>query len=565
MSVREHSTNEPSVVGGSGQVRDVPPQFRKVHHSKDTSNNKPFKGMEDTEIDPKAPAPSPAISYNSKHAKSVDSHLSVAQSSSRDSSGGSSNNSNDSNNSNNGNNNGNINNISINATTTTPQNTVHHLNAINNNNSSSSINNTTNTPNNSNNNIFMRRNKQVTDRRSSVPYDSNTANSPSPSHTLLSSQMALNRSLVTLQAQQRNPNSNAGPGLKQLSTPRKFMGPLTSIVPSHTNTPNNGSVLANGFEVASKPLVTTTSESDKKRLVDQFYNSVNESAPVSRSTSATELESFFKANAKKAHSPTAEKALKWMETPSHEPEAKGIKPLKSKSPINFTDEKFNNIINSGGFSFPTNSLKLIEDEELTNYLLNIDTIIEDISKDNEALFAKGKIGPDGRHHPHVPNKESLEPLSRIMRSLSSTLAEKSKLILLEEGDSQMETLEQLNALSRYLSGLSRSTNELREQLVSNREEIKSKYQSNITDSLNRLRDLSDELNNLENKLTKIKHKVNESKSIMSREMADKIDVLEYINDRFKEHSTEKRNLRFKQLNIGLAVLVVVVSVYFTYR
>lgn len=63
----------------------------------------------------------------------------------------------------------------------------------------------------------------------------------------------------------------------------------------------------------------------------------------------------------------------------------------------------------------------------------------------------------------------------------------------------------------------------------------------------------------------IKNKINDSKTVMSREMADKIELLEYVNDRFKDYSTQKRNMRFKQYNIALAVLVVVVSIYIGYR
>lgn len=409
---------------------------------------------------------------------------------------------------------------------------------------------------------FMKRGKD-SGRRKSTPFESSlslysTESTPVRSTvgggsinngngSLLSSPMSP-RQYTTHQAQQR---TISGSSRSPMTSNRKFIGALTPLVA--------GSVQSISGSDA-KAALASSSEADKKRLVDQFYNSVNESNPVSRASSSSELAQHFKSTSTNLQSPTAEKALKWIEnSSSNESDQKPFKIRTTPKIINYTEEKFNSIINNGGFTYTSNSSKLIEDQELTNYLLNIDTILEDPNKEND------NNGKSKRHDHHKQNKDLLEPLATIMKSLSLTLVEKSKLNLIDDDDDHIESLAQLNGLSKYLLDLHNSTNELLQRLILNREEIKSNYRSEIKDSLNRLSDLSAELNNLEIKLSVIKNKINDSKTVMSREMADKIELLEYVNDRFKDYSTQKRNMRFKQYNIALAVLVVVVSIYIGYR
>lgn len=183
------------------------------------------------------------------------------------------------------------------------------------------------------------------------------------------------------------------------------------------------------------------------------------------------------------------------------------------------------------------------DPELTNYLLNIDTIVKD-------LYHKESDDPQ---------LTPMLPLIRTISSINQTLNDFSDGS--KSNNNNGTTLDEINKLTQYLKHLNTSIDQLHELLILNVNKVKLKYQPEISKIVIKLNDLLLTLDNLESRLETIRSQTNSSKLTISQDLLDKVELLEHIDNKFREYSDLNRKKRFKQLNITLSILVVVLSVY----
>lgn len=324
--------------------------------------------------------------------------------------------------------------------------------------------------------------------------------------------------LSSFQAQQRT----------MLTSPVKLFPTLKTSPVYELTTPTYNSAPQSALHSHSNSAVNLSSKTDNKRLVDQFFSALNDQ-PANRSASGDGPTQT------KATTPQTEK--RGFHFGNDEDDSYDEDHHKVSNEL--TDEEFNQIVKLGGFTYKVSD-NLANDNELISYALNIDTITEDMQnahKDN------------GMH---------------LLQSMMDTLTTSIKPA--EFGAAQETgSLCELDSLSRYLDTVNTQTKELREKLTNDRETIKVKYRTEISDNLAQLNGLLKELNILETRLKQTRRNITKDKSIMSKDIIDKLDLLEYIDTKFREHSKTVKNRRFKQANIALAVFVVVVSVFFVFR
>lgn len=174
------------------------------------------------------------------------------------------------------------------------------------------------------------------------------------------------------------------------------------------------------------------------------------------------------------------------------------------------------------------------DHELTNYLLNIDTIMKDLYQqdDNNTL---------------IPFIKTIESINESLNKPDLSFENKS--------------FADLNQLIEQLNHLQQSIGQLNQLIMANSEKVKTKYKGEINKNVNKLNDLLLTLENLEHRLNKTKTIINESKKTISTDILNIIEVLEEVDYRFIEYSRETRKTRFKQLTIALSVLVLIISTY----
>ncbi|CAH6718334.1 hypothetical protein CLIB1444_01S04434 [[Candida] jaroonii] len=177
------------------------------------------------------------------------------------------------------------------------------------------------------------------------------------------------------------------------------------------------------------------------------------------------------------------------------------------------------------------------DPELTNYLLNIDTIMKDVFSNSQ-------------------EPENLSPILNTLQSVNHNLSE----IKFQQ---DVSSLEDLNHLIKNLNNFEYSIIDLQNVLLENSTKVSEKYKPEIRNIVERLNDLLLSLDNLEFRLNKTKSLVKECKDVIGDDILKTIETLEYIDSRFKEFSKQTRKTRFKQLNIALAILVVLSGIYFS--
>lgn len=199
------------------------------------------------------------------------------------------------------------------------------------------------------------------------------------------------------------------------------------------------------------------------------------------------------------------------------------KPLRDDSFYNLQFEEFDKHITT--------------DPELTNYLLNIDTIMKDVFSNSE-------------------EPETLSPMLNTLQSVNHNLSE----IKFQQ---EISSLHDLNHLIQNLNNFESSIIDLQNVLLENSTKVSEKYKPEIRNIVERLNDLLLSLDNLEFRLNKTKTLVKECKDIMGDDILKTIETLEYIDSKFKEFSKQTRKTRFKQLNIALAILVVLSGIYFS--
>lgn len=370
--------------------------------------------------------------------------------------------------------------------------------------------------------------------------------------------------MQSFQAQQRNP----------LSPMKSYTG--VPELPELSNSTASSSVNLNG-----KAFIVPTNTVDSKRLVDQFYNSINE-ATASLASSMADVSHLLKSLANVSYNNGSEKSTPQLEKSRFDFDFDDEDEVVIGSGKPLTDEEFGAIVDSGGFDFTVNT-RASEDDELTSYLLNIDCITEEMGKNGghfkNRMFVGSSLPTTANTNGRVEGVGSIQMLSQIIEALGNNLRFRDELVKsgTPKGHRSLHTLQlttsveetaslvDLNLLSKYLCTMHESTKTLQDELLRNRDAIRVKYRSEISDNVTRLNELLGDLNLLELRLNRVKTRINDDKSIMSLEMIEKLELLEFINKKFQEHAKKVKDTRFKQLNIILAILVIVLSLYFGLR
>lgn len=250
-----------------------------------------------------------------------------------------------------------------------------------------------------------------------------------------------------------------------------------------------------------------TSNLDKKRLVEQFYSAVNETQSKKSSPDYGRL-----------GAPAA--------TPHRTP------------PFDLTAESFETLVAEGGLNYVPIDDVVPGDAELTEFLLNIDSV----------AYAKD------------PEAQDLVQLAKTLNQVSSNLRVQTPTQLAETaGD---HSLAQLDQLLRYLAHLQTSTQQLFDDLHSNRDSVQLENQQAISRNVDKLDGLVDSLRALENRLETTKSQIADNKKTMLNEIMAKFEVLDYVDRKFNEHAQITRHRRFKQLNLWLAAMVLAAAIYF---
>ncbi|CUM66146.1 uncharacterized protein PRCAT00003803001 [Priceomyces carsonii] len=245
-----------------------------------------------------------------------------------------------------------------------------------------------------------------------------------------------------------------------------------------------------------------TSEKEKRRLVEQFYNSINGSTP-NKIASSMDIGS----------------------TSSRD--------LSSRS------------IENGGLSFKPFDNRILNYKGLIKWLFNIEVLTNDLlSKGNE-------------------DRPTLAPLRDVIESISAKVVARAKTSIYDP--IIPESIAELLELSKSLSDVLESTQKTLEELEREREPTLHRYQDEIKQSLDKLHDTIATLDVLESKLSMIKSKISSNKNIMSSTLVEKLSTLERVNLRFAEHSRKMRKKRFQELAIAVSVIVFFFVIYLSYR
>ncbi|EGW34809.1 uncharacterized protein SPAPADRAFT_47888 [Spathaspora passalidarum NRRL Y-27907] len=275
--------------------------------------------------------------------------------------------------------------------------------------------------------------------------------------------------------------------------------------------------------------------SDKNRLVDQFYRP--NVKLHNRAHSSVDLASIFKSSIELTPG-----KRRWMND-SEMMESTSGSTLNHESAL--TDESFNEILNQGGFKFEFDREMLVQDDELINFVLNIDTILDEYPQDTNRPY---------------------EQLERIMTSMTDKLEIKFKNILLRHQPTKNKSLEELDSVEKYLHGLKLQTAELITQLNNNRELIRSKYREEINVNINKLTHVTAQLKGLEKRSNAFKEKITEENMVMSQDMIEKLELLENINLRMREYSRIRKARRFRRVQMLLSIGVVIfLAIYYGHR
>ncbi|RLV93144.1 hypothetical protein JA1_002676 [Spathaspora sp. JA1] len=317
-------------------------------------------------------------------------------------------------------------------------------------------------------------------------------------------------------------------------TPKLMMTtPSNTNVSLNTNLGTSSSMRSTNSNM--KVNGTFSGSTDKNRLVDQFYRPNIKG--THKASSSVDLTNFFRSNIELTPG-----KRKWMND-FDAMDLNSETPFKPETKL--TDELFHDILNQGGFKFEFDRELFLEDDELINFVLNIDTILDE--------------------YPHDV-KKPYEQLERIMTSMADKVVIKSKNVLLRDQPTKNKSLDELESLEQYLADLKLQTQDLTTQLSNNRELIRSKYREEINNNINKLNQVSEQLKVLEERSNSFKERITEENMAMSQDMIEKLELLENINIRMREYSRVKKSRRVKQLQVFISVAVVVfLAFYYGYK
>lgn len=179
-------------------------------------------------------------------------------------------------------------------------------------------------------------------------------------------------------------------------------------------------------------------------------------------------------------------------------------------------------------------MKIKSDPAVTNYLLNIDTVIKDLYEQE--------------------TQNSLLPILQTFQSINDTFNT-------VDLSWDLKSSTDLKVLKGQLSNLQISIDQLNQLLQINSKKLNDKYKSEIHRNVEKLNDLLLTLDNLEYRLNNTKTVINNSKQTISNDILNIIELLEFVDNRFIDYNKETRKTRFKQLTIALSGMVVLVSIY----
>ncbi|CCE73175.1 Piso0_000198 [Millerozyma farinosa CBS 7064] len=321
---------------------------------------------------------------------------------------------------------------------------------------------------------------------------------------------------------------------------------------SHGGNPASNAYKSNEGSGPGSPGAILASDMDKKRLVKQFYKvSANES--MSKPVSFMDLDPLHKMN-------------------------------KNVTPGGPTGAAASNM--PGTFMVPND----LQTEDILKQIAANGIQhgpIDDCGNDDKLTSHKATVeemrdkGPFDKRLPQVSPREKgstelldvtqLEPLASLSRKLASAASDftSTQLKEVDEGASKTTSttsasLSQLTTLQRVLQDTHGAIIAMLKDLHVSREPMQDIYKSSIATNIQRLTELCQHLSSLEDRLTSTKAVVSRGKESLSRDLLDRITLLEEIDVKIRHHSKKSREKRLKYLCIAAAVLAAGFSVYLAY-
>lgn len=120
---------------------------------------------------------------------------------------------------------------------------------------------------------------------------------------------------------------------------------------------------------------------------------------------------------------------------------------------------------------------------------------------------------------------------------------------------------ELTKLSKHLGGLSGAVQTLQSELLDTVVKLRLQYRGDVQLSVSKLEKLEQTLDTLTYRLNESKKIMAANKDIMATDMADKIEVLDYVLKKFDEYDQLNRHNRVRQITAGFSVAVLLVCVY----
>ncbi|KAI5961985.1 hypothetical protein KGF57_001524 [Candida theae] len=226
---------------------------------------------------------------------------------------------------------------------------------------------------------------------------------------------------------------------------------------------------------------------------------------------------------------------------------------------NVSEELVNNVLSNGGFRFEYDTKHVIEDDKLVNYLINIDNVLEELEKRKHHMSHRRK------QRSSSTDDEEYGELVKILTTISEKVAIKTKAMIYAKANPAKATILQLDLVSRYLTTLHDSMNQLREQLVMQLTQTRDKNSEVISDNLTKLNNIDSDLKKLEETTNRYKDKIIQQKQLMKTEMNGKLTLLEEINKQVHIHNQNKRHTRMIRLNVVFAGLIILLGIYLGVR
>lgn len=316
---------------------------------------------------------------------------------------------------------------------------------------------------------------------------------------------------------------------ESIKTPQKTSNKYTIQTSARdaSGTPINTPVSATPVKasVSSNPSEFTTLDMGKKRLVDQFYSS----SKKPYTASGTDVSQTFRNGS--SISPSSDKVFRFSNytVPSND---------------SLSSESISELVQTGSFTYPPVQNHSHVDDTLIDHLLNIDTLV------STAL-----VEGNGSHG-----------LAVVASSLSDSVVSHTKDLLatISRSSHVPKASTDLDTLSAYLNNVRQTTIDTLANLDLNKDLLKNKFRTDINSTVKKLDEVLVVVNTLEKKLSYIRDKVNSNKSILSDNLAKKLELLEKIDKRISESARTSRQRYLQLMSISAALLLAFGLLYMAY-